>query len=142
VLTINACTHFGEASKRHRWRRYWAHKKGFVLLRDITFNCSMTASPELVRGWIVRSKHSGAAMAGTDKKVAVITGASQGIGAALVKAYRDRDYRVVATARSVKPSSDADVHVVPGDIADWKTAERALPAYLRMSVLPQKADIT
>ena len=39
-----------------------------------------------------------------EQKVAVITGASQGIGAALVKAYRDRNYRVVATARSVKPS--------------------------------------
>ena len=33
----------------------------------------------------------------TEQKVAVITGASQGIGAALVKAYRDRNYRVVAT---------------------------------------------
>ena len=38
-----------------------------------------------------------------EQKVAVITGASQGIGAALVKAYRDRNYRVVATARSIKP---------------------------------------
>jgi NAD(P)-dependent dehydrogenase (short-subunit alcohol dehydrogenase family) len=63
---------------------------------------------------------------GTERKVAVITGASQGIGAALVKAYRDRNYRVVATARSVEPSSDADVLVVPGDIADRKTAERAI----------------
>ena len=63
---------------------------------------------------------------GIEQKVAVITGASQGIGAALVKAYRDRNYRVVATARSVKPSSDADVLVVPGDIADPKTAERAI----------------
>jgi NAD(P)-dependent dehydrogenase (short-subunit alcohol dehydrogenase family) len=60
------------------------------------------------------------------QKVAVITGASQGIGAALVKAYRDRYYRVVATARSMKPSSDADVLVVSGDIADRKTAERAI----------------
>jgi len=32
---------------------------------------------------------------GIEQKVAVITGASQGIGAALVKAYRDRNYRVV-----------------------------------------------
>ena len=46
---------------------------------------------------------------GTEQKVAVITGASQGIGAALVKAYRDRNYRVVATARSIKPSNDDDV---------------------------------
>jgi NAD(P)-dependent dehydrogenase (short-subunit alcohol dehydrogenase family) len=61
-----------------------------------------------------------------EQKVAVITGASQGIGAALVKAYRDRDYRVVATARSVKPSNDADVLVVPGDIGERKTAERVI----------------
>ena len=62
----------------------------------------------------------------TDRKVAVITGASRGIGAALVKAYRDRNYYVVATARSVKPSSDDEVLTVPGDIADRKTAERAI----------------
>jgi NAD(P)-dependent dehydrogenase (short-subunit alcohol dehydrogenase family) len=63
---------------------------------------------------------------GTEQKVAVITGASQGIGAALVKAYRDRNYRVVATSRSIKPSNDDDVLAVPGDIADRKTAERAI----------------
>jgi NAD(P)-dependent dehydrogenase (short-subunit alcohol dehydrogenase family) len=48
---------------------------------------------------------------GAARKVAVITGASQGIGAALVKAYRDRDYRVVATARSIKASNDADIFI-------------------------------
>jgi NAD(P)-dependent dehydrogenase (short-subunit alcohol dehydrogenase family) len=56
----------------------------------------------------------------------VITGASRGIGVALVKAYRDRNYRVVATALSIKPSNDADILTVPGDIADRKTAERAI----------------
>ncbi|NWA24518.1 SDR family oxidoreductase [Pseudomonas gingeri] len=60
------------------------------------------------------------------KKVVVITGASQGIGAALVKAYRDLDYRVVATARSVKPSTDPDLLTVAGDIADPATAERVI----------------
>jgi NAD(P)-dependent dehydrogenase (short-subunit alcohol dehydrogenase family) len=63
---------------------------------------------------------------GSEQKVAVITGASQGIGAAVVRAYRDRDYRVVATARSIKPSDDDGILVVPGDIADRKTAERAI----------------
>jgi NAD(P)-dependent dehydrogenase (short-subunit alcohol dehydrogenase family) len=63
---------------------------------------------------------------GIEHKVAVITGASQGIGAALVSAYRARNYRVVATARSVKPSKDADILVVPGDVADRKTAERVI----------------
>jgi NAD(P)-dependent dehydrogenase (short-subunit alcohol dehydrogenase family) len=63
---------------------------------------------------------------GIEQKVAVITGASQGIGAALVTAYRDCNYRVVATALSMTPSSDDNVVVVSGDIADRKTAERAI----------------
>jgi NAD(P)-dependent dehydrogenase (short-subunit alcohol dehydrogenase family) len=63
-----------------------------------------------------------------ERKVAVITGASQGIGAALVKAYRDRNYRVVATARTMAPSHDDDIISVAGDIADRKTAERAIAA--------------
>src|SRR5215472_1111491 len=62
----------------------------------------------------------------SEQKVAVITGASGGIGAALVKAYRDRNYRVVATARSMEPLIGNDVVVVAGDIADRKTAERAI----------------
>jgi NAD(P)-dependent dehydrogenase (short-subunit alcohol dehydrogenase family) len=62
----------------------------------------------------------------SERKVAVITGASQGIGAALVKAYRDHNYRVVATARSVKPVDDDEVLVVPGNITERKTAEHAI----------------
>jgi NAD(P)-dependent dehydrogenase (short-subunit alcohol dehydrogenase family) len=62
----------------------------------------------------------------TEQKVAVITGASQGIGASLVKAYRDRNYRVVAISRSIKPSNDEAIVPVSGDIADRKTAERAI----------------
>jgi NAD(P)-dependent dehydrogenase (short-subunit alcohol dehydrogenase family) len=66
-----------------------------------------------------------------EQKVAVITGASQGIGAALVKAYRDRNYRVVAVARSIQPSGDDDVVAVQGDVADRKTAERAIGEAMR-----------
>jgi NAD(P)-dependent dehydrogenase (short-subunit alcohol dehydrogenase family) len=61
-----------------------------------------------------------------EPKVAVITGASQGIGAGLVKAYRDRKYRVVAAARSIKPSGDPDILVVRGDVGDRKIAQRAI----------------
>jgi NAD(P)-dependent dehydrogenase (short-subunit alcohol dehydrogenase family) len=61
-----------------------------------------------------------------DRKVAIITGASQGIGAALVNGYLDRNYRVIATARSVKPSNNPDVLVIPGDIGDRETAKRAV----------------
>jgi NAD(P)-dependent dehydrogenase (short-subunit alcohol dehydrogenase family) len=62
----------------------------------------------------------------TSQKVVVITGASQGMGAEMVKAFRERDYRVVATARSIKPSDDANVLTVAGDIADPDTARRVI----------------
>lgn len=61
-----------------------------------------------------------------ERKVAVITGASRGIGAAIAKAYRDRDYNVVATARSVEPSNDRGILFVSGDIGDRGTAERVI----------------
>jgi len=62
----------------------------------------------------------------TSSKVAVVTGASQGIGAGLVKAFRDRGYRVVANSRSITPSNDPDVLTVPGDIAEPAVAERII----------------
>jgi len=65
------------------------------------------------------------------QKVAVITGASQGIGAELVKAYRERGYRVVATARTIKPSDDADILAIAGDIADPATARRVIAEGLK-----------
>ncbi len=48
----------------------------------------------------------------TSPKVVVVTGASQGIGAEVVKAFRKLDYRIVATARSMKPSDDANMLTV------------------------------
>lgn len=60
------------------------------------------------------------------KKVVVITGASQGLGAAAVQAYRELDYRVIATSRSIQPSNDPHILTVAGDIADPATAERII----------------
>ncbi|MFD9097971.1 SDR family NAD(P)-dependent oxidoreductase [Streptomyces collinus] len=62
------------------------------------------------------------------RKVAVITGASQGIGAGLVEAYRKLGHAVVATSRTIAPSGDADLLTVQGDIADPATAERVVAA--------------
>ncbi|KEF06590.1 MULTISPECIES: SDR family NAD(P)-dependent oxidoreductase [Streptomyces] len=62
------------------------------------------------------------------QKAAVITGASQGIGAALVAAYRKLGYGVVATSRTISASRAPDVIAVRGDIADPATAERVVAA--------------
>jgi len=80
-----------------------------------------------------------------EQKVAIITGASQGIGAALVQAYRDRNYRVVATSRSIKDSSDAGVLSVAGDISKPETAERvvrqSLERFGRIDTLVNNAGV-
>ena len=65
-------------------------------------------------------------MGKAEPSVAVITGASQGIGAGLVDGYRDRDWSVVATARTMEPSSDPEVLVVDGDISEPATADRII----------------
>jgi NAD(P)-dependent dehydrogenase (short-subunit alcohol dehydrogenase family) len=62
----------------------------------------------------------------TERKVAVVTGASQGIGAGLVRGFLDKGYRVVANSRSITPDSSAGVLAVPGDIADPAVAERVI----------------
>lgn len=67
---------------------------------------------------------------GTERKVAIVTGASQGIGAGIAEAFRQRNYAVVATSRSIKSGAEADVLVVPGDVGDSQTAQRAFSAAL------------
>jgi NAD(P)-dependent dehydrogenase (short-subunit alcohol dehydrogenase family) len=80
-----------------------------------------------------------------EQKVAIITGGSQGIGAGLVKAFRDRNYRVVATSRSIEQGGDADMVAVSGDIGDPATAERivneATSRFGRIDTLVNNAGI-
>lgn len=82
---------------------------------------------------------------GIEQKVAIITGASQGIGAALVKAYRDRNYRVVAISRSIRQGADSDIVAVAGDIGEAATAERvvkeAIARFGRIDTLVNNAGI-
>ena len=65
------------------------------------------------------------------RKVAVITGASQGIGAGLVEAYLDKGYRVVATSRSVKANGNPDLLAIAGDIGDPATGPRVVEEAIR-----------
>jgi NAD(P)-dependent dehydrogenase (short-subunit alcohol dehydrogenase family) len=60
-----------------------------------------------------------------EKKVAVITGASQGIGAGLVEAFTAIGYAVVANSRSITEGRSHLVSVA-GDIADRAVAERVI----------------
>ncbi|WP_435018297.1 SDR family NAD(P)-dependent oxidoreductase [Tundrisphaera sp. TA3] len=79
------------------------------------------------------------------RKVAVITGASQGIGAGLVRGFLDRGYRVVANSRSIDPAASDDLLAIGGDIADPEVAGRviagAVEAFGRVDTLVNNAGI-
>jgi NAD(P)-dependent dehydrogenase (short-subunit alcohol dehydrogenase family) len=82
-----------------------------------------------------------------ERPVAIITGASQGIGASLVAGYRRAGYAVVGVARSIA-ASDADENEysgVAGDIADAETARRgvdqALDRFGRIDTLINNAGL-
>ncbi|TCK33385.1 NAD(P)-dependent dehydrogenase (short-subunit alcohol dehydrogenase family) [Paraburkholderia sp. BL8N3] len=81
----------------------------------------------------------------TSQKVVVVTGASKGIGAEVVKAFRKLDYRIVATARSIKSSDDPNILSVAGDIGERATAQRviseAIARFGRIDTLVNNAGI-
>ena len=59
-------------------------------------------------------------------KTVIVTGASQGIGAAIVQAFLDRGYNVVATSRSLSKAGFApspNLALIDGDIGQATTAE-------------------
>jgi NAD(P)-dependent dehydrogenase (short-subunit alcohol dehydrogenase family) len=61
------------------------------------------------------------------KKTVIVTGASRGIGAAVVQTFLDRGYNVVATSRSVSKAGFApspSLALVDGDIGQAATAAR------------------
>jgi NAD(P)-dependent dehydrogenase (short-subunit alcohol dehydrogenase family) len=47
------------------------------------------------------------------QKAMIVTGASRGIGAGIVKGYREAGYAVVANSRNIQKSSDPGVIIVP-----------------------------
>ncbi len=69
----------------------------------------------------------------SDKKTAIVTGASGGIGAALVEAFLKQGYNVVATSRNVTQSLTAtpSLVLVDGDIGKQETAANAVEAAIQ-----------
>jgi NAD(P)-dependent dehydrogenase (short-subunit alcohol dehydrogenase family) len=80
-----------------------------------------------------------------DNKVVIVTGASQGIGAGLVRGFRDRNYSVVATSRTIKPSSDPGIFTIAGDISSPEAGEQivveAVKQFGRVDSLVNNAGI-
>ena len=81
----------------------------------------------------------------TDRKVAIVTVASQGIGAGLVEAHRRRNYAVVANSRTITTSDDPGVLAIAGDIADPAIAEQlvtgAVERFGRVDTLINNAGV-
>ena len=84
-------------------------------------------------------------MSAQGRRVAVITGASQGIGAGLVAEYRRRGWAVVATSRTIEPDEDPEVLTVDGDISEHATTDRiisgALGRFGRIDTLINNAGV-
>jgi len=81
----------------------------------------------------------------TAQKVAIVTGASQGIGAALVTAYRKLGYRVVAVSRNIQESGDPEILTIPADLsrpgAGVEVVKQALAKFGRIDTLVNNAGI-
>jgi len=83
------------------------------------------------------------------QKTAIITGASQGIGAGLVEAFLKRGYNVVANSRNITKTNpfqaSPNLALVDGDIGDPKTAakivETAVSRFGRIDTLVNNAGI-
>ena len=83
------------------------------------------------------------------QKTAIVTGASQGIGAGLVEAFLKRGYSVVANSRNITKANpfpaSVNLALVDGDIGDPKTAAKivdtAVSRFGRIDVLINNAGI-
>jgi NAD(P)-dependent dehydrogenase (short-subunit alcohol dehydrogenase family) len=69
----------------------------------------------------------------SDKKTAIVTGASRGIGAGLVEGFLKRGYNVLATSRNASQSLTASpsLVLVDGDIGKQETAVKAVEAAIK-----------
>jgi NAD(P)-dependent dehydrogenase (short-subunit alcohol dehydrogenase family) len=84
----------------------------------------------------------------SEQKVAIVTGASQGIGASVMRGLRQIGYGVVANSRSILQrgaTEDPDIVAVEGDISTPETADRIVSAAMnrfgRIDTLVNNAGI-
>jgi NAD(P)-dependent dehydrogenase (short-subunit alcohol dehydrogenase family) len=86
-----------------------------------------------------------ASEAAADRKVVIVTGGSQGIGAGIVGGFRRNDWAVVATARTIAPAGDPAVLTIAGDLSEPATADRivkgALERFGRIDTLVNNAGL-
>ena len=79
------------------------------------------------------------------QRVAVVTGGSQGIGAGLVAAYRQRGWAVVANSLHIKESNDPDLLSIAGDVSQQSTADeiarQALARFGRIDTVVNNAGV-
>ena len=79
------------------------------------------------------------------QRVAVVTGGSQGIGAGLVAAYRQRGWAVVANSLHIKESNDPDLLSIAGDVSQQSTADeitrQALDRFGRIDTVVNNAGV-
>jgi NAD(P)-dependent dehydrogenase (short-subunit alcohol dehydrogenase family) len=64
-------------------------------------------------------------------KVAIVSGASRGIGGGLVAGYRRQGWAVVTSVRTITPCEDPGVLTVTGGIAHAEIADRIIGGALR-----------
>jgi NAD(P)-dependent dehydrogenase (short-subunit alcohol dehydrogenase family) len=71
----------------------------------------------------------------SNRKTVIVTGASQGIGAGIVKAFLARGYDVVGTARSATKSKQLSASgrlaLIDGDIGQFETAQKVAELAIR-----------
>ncbi len=90
-----------------------------------------------------RTRNQDSSLSG--RRVAVITGGSQGIGAGLVSGFRREGYAVLVTPRSIGVADEDDYLTVTGDITEAQTArnvvEQALNRFARIDCLVNDAGV-
>src|SRR6478672_102370 len=98
---------------------YWAQSRLWPFSAGRTFRGKPRGTAEFLRDSVTMNN---------PPKTVIVTGASQGIGAGIVRAFLARGYDVVGTARNATKSRElsASDHLalIDGDIGQFETAQK------------------